>query len=491
MARPPPPPCSRVPFPQPVIGRGPAGDQNAGVTEPADPTSDARPLTAEFYQRVLDQIPTPIVVVDRAGTIVYGNRIISETSGLRLEEARGRTIMEFIHADDVPWAIDAFLALSEAGRDDSPWASEPWAPVPMRVVDTSGRSLHVEVTGANSLHDDIIDGFIYEVRHGAEPHMLRNVLTGLAAGRPVDELSQIVAEMIAAPPIRLEVVIADVGDGPARIVGVAGERLTAVLGSLDIDRAPWLTAGEQPSQLEVHDLDEPYRSLLADAGFADWFHVAVGDHAGGTAYRLAALTPYHHVPATGILHRLARATELLGVIRIRATNDALLARRARHDTLTELPNRAGLAAALDGDTPPTAVLFVDLDGFKPVNDQHGHAAGDHVLRAAAQRVQRAVRPGDVVARVGGDEFVVVLPAVDASQRLEATVRSIADRILRELTRPIEVNGVEIHISASIGVAIAPLGSDVDALVAAADAAMYEVKRAGGSGHRITVVSPVT
>ncbi len=467
------------------------GDQNAAVTEPAEPNPNARQLTADFYERVLDQIPTPIMVVDQVGGIVYGNRFMSHTVGLSLEEARGRNIIEFIHDEDVSWAIDAFGALSEAGRDDSPWASEPWAPVPMRVVDGSGRPLHVEVTGANSLHDDVVDGFIYEVRHGAEPRMLRDVLTGLASGRPVGELVQLVAQMIAAPPIRIEVVIAEVGSGRCRIVGATGERLATALADLDLDAAPWLTANDQPEQLEIADLDEPYRSVLTAAGFADWFHVAVGDGAGGTAYRFAALTPYHHLTATGILHRLARATELLGVIRIRATNDALLARRARHDTLTELPNRAGLAAALDGDTPPTAVLFVDLDGFKPVNDQHGHAAGDHVLRAAAQRVQRAVRPGDVVARVGGDEFVVVLPAVDASQRLEATVRSIADRILRELTRPIEVNGVEIHISASIGVAIAPLGSDVDALVAAADAAMYEVKRAGGAGHRITVVSPVT
>lgn len=464
------------------------GDHNAGVTEPADPTIDARPpLTATFFERVLDQIPTPIVVVDQVGGIVYGNRFMSETVGLQLDEAQGRNIVEFIHDDDVPWAIDAFTALSEAGRDDSPWASEPWAPVPMRVVDAHGHPIHVEVTGANSLHDEVVDGFIYEVRHGAEPRMLRDVLTGLAAGRPIDELVQLVAQMIAAPPIRIEVVISEVGDGRCRIVATAGERLTGALADLDLDGAPWLTASDQPAQLEVSDLGEPYRSVLANAGFADWFHVAVGDGAGGAAYRLAALTPYHHVPATGILHRLARATELLGVIRIRATNDALLAHRARHDTLTELPNRAGLAAALDGRTPPAAVLFVDLDGFKPVNDQHGHAAGDHVLRAAAQRVQRAVRPGDVVARVGGDEFVVVLPAVDASQHLDATVESIADRILRELTRPIEVSGVEIHISASIGIAIAPHGSDVDALVSSADAAMYDVKRTGGSGHRIAVI----
>jgi diguanylate cyclase len=90
-------------------------------------------------------------------------------------------------------------------------------------------------------------------------------------------------------------------------------------------------------------------------------------------------------------------------------------------------------------------------------------------------------------RVGGDEFVVVLPAVDGTLDIDLMVGSIADRILRELTRPIEVNGVEIRISASIGIAISPDGGDVDALVASADAAMYDVKRSGGSGHHVTIV----
>ncbi len=122
---------------------------------------------------------------------------------------------------------------------------------------------------------------------------------------------------------------------------------------------------------------------------------------------------------------------------------------------------------------------------------HAGAAGDHVLRAAAQRLQRAVRPSDVVARVGGDEFVVVLAALGGGggddDAPEQAVEGVAARVLRELCRPVEVNGVEIEISASVGVAVAPGDADVDVLLASADAAMYQVKRAGGAGHRITIV----
>jgi PAS domain S-box-containing protein len=122
-----------------------AGDGRTG--EPPDEPAD------EFYRRVLDQMPTPIVVVDSEGRIVYGNAYMSSSIRTSLDAASGRHLFEFVHPDDLGWAAEAFLALVEAGRVNEPWVEEPWTPVPMRVVDAQGNPLHVEVTGAHSVRD--------------------------------------------------------------------------------------------------------------------------------------------------------------------------------------------------------------------------------------------------------------------------------------------------------------------------------------------------
>ena len=159
--------------------------------------------------------------------------------------------------------------------------------------------------------------------------------------------------------------------------------------------------------------------------------------------------------------------------------DRLLS-QARHDALTGLPNREALAdrmaAAIEAGYRP-ALLFVDLDRFKLVNDSLGHAAGDRVLISTAERLRRAVREEDAVARIGGDEFVVL--ALSAPTRSGAA--QLAERLHGEMSRPFEVDGRSIILSVSIGVAFA--GHDVasaDELLRAADLAMYRGKTAGRS-----------
>jgi len=139
------------------------------------------------------------------------------------------------------------------------------------------------------------------------------------------------------------------------------------------------------------------------------------------------------------------------------------------DPLTGLPNRAGLARAWHTKTPAvTAVAVLDLDGFKPVNDAHGHAAGDRVLRVVAARLASCT-PG-VAARLGGDEFALLLTAA----RPEVVAVTLAARV----AEPVEVgDGVTVSVTASIGVAPRG-GDDLPVLLAAADAAMYRAKRTG-------------
>lgn len=155
------------------------------------------------------------------------------------------------------------------------------------------------------------------------------------------------------------------------------------------------------------------------------------------------------------------------------------------DSLTGLPDRAALFAALHAfsalpQTDPRrrfTLLFVDLDGFKPINDNWGHLVGDRVLAEIAQRLRAAVRPDDLVTRFGGDEFVVVLRGLQAVGDAER----VAARILARLQPPLDAGGRPMVVAASIGIAGSEgTGAAVEEIVAAADRAMYAAKRRGGA-----------
>lgn len=162
---------------------------------------------------------------------------------------------------------------------------------------------------------------------------------------------------------------------------------------------------------------------------------------------------------------------------------------ARQDSLTRLANRRRFEEHLRtllvehrrGEPQSLALLFMDLDGFKAINDSQGHAAGDEILQTIAERLGRLVRHTDLVARLGGDEFGVLLG--EAKDR--AAVMLLAERLLETIRAPVRLNEVDCAVSASIGVALFPDHAlEAEALLQAADAAMYAVKRAGKSGIRL-------
>ena len=158
-----------------------------------------------------------------------------------------------------------------------------------------------------------------------------------------------------------------------------------------------------------------------------------------------------------------------------------LRHQAFHDSLTGLPNRALLHDRVDHALAASArshgtvaVCFCDLDGFKAVNDGAGHEVGDQVLVAVSKRIASLVRPGDTVARVGGDEFVVLVSDVDDTR----VATALAERIVSVLREPLTIDGRQVYVSASVGIAIAKPGATSHRLVAEADTAMYDAKRSG-------------
>jgi diguanylate cyclase (GGDEF)-like protein/PAS domain S-box-containing protein len=153
---------------------------------------------------------------------------------------------------------------------------------------------------------------------------------------------------------------------------------------------------------------------------------------------------------------------------------------AHHDTLTGLPNRASFTEHLnqaivlsERENQALAVLFLDLDKFKPVNDRHGHAIGDLLLQQVANRIRQCLRGADIVGRIGGDEFVVLLQNIHHVANAQQT----SEKICECLSLPYEVDGKILNIGVSIGIAVYPLhGSNAMQLVRYADEAMYEAKR---------------
>jgi diguanylate cyclase (GGDEF)-like protein len=147
---------------------------------------------------------------------------------------------------------------------------------------------------------------------------------------------------------------------------------------------------------------------------------------------------------------------------------------ADHDSLTGLVNRRVLGERLTRDFragTDLVLLYLDLDGFKAVNDRHGHAAGDQVLIEVARRIRAEVRDGDLVARLGGDEFAVLCPGLDP-----AAARELVKRLCRVVSEPIPGDGPVLQVGASIGVATAAGCAHGDDLLSRADAAMFEIKR---------------
>ena len=169
-------------------------------------------------------------------------------------------------------------------------------------------------------------------------------------------------------------------------------------------------------------------------------------------------------------------------VRERKRNQDLLERQANHDALTDLPNRRHFIQQLTEAVADLAInpgllatFFIDLDGFKSVNDTAGHDVGDAVLVAVGERIRMCVRPSDVVARHGGDEFTVLCQGVDD----ELVAAKVASRLVTSLRRPFDIEGHHLQIGASVGVALAHDETvDAQSLVRAADAAMYTAKQKG-------------
>ncbi|PYC44702.1 diguanylate cyclase [Pseudomonas soli] len=205
----------------------------------------------------------------------------------------------------------------------------------------------------------------------------------------------------------------------------------------------------------------------------------------------------HWLRETGnvVKDELGTPIKMMGVVRDITEEKAWanqLHRLAHHDPLTGLPNRLVFEERLEGalasarrNYSRVALVFIDLNGFKTINDSLGHAAGDQVLKTTATRLYEALRNSDSVARLGGDEFVTVLEGLSTERTPEDEARVIAERLLVSLDTPISVGNTRRRVGVSLGIALFPEhGQTRDQLIHVADLAMYEAKRSGDNQYRL-------
>lgn len=381
-----------------------------------------------------------------SGVVLEIDEATTQMLGWTPEQIVGQSSLILVHPDDHERAVGSWLEMmSKPGST---------ARTRLRYQHADGRWLWIELTNTNLL-DDPDEGVVV-----CECLDLTDEMAAHEALRAREELLDRIAETIPIGLLQY--------DHERRIV-YANERTTRICtgGTVSPNGDPFARMLPGDRQL----LDELLDATMRD-GLGRDLEVRI-EYVPGALRRcsinLRALSDEDGAVNGAILC----IDDITESARMRAE----LEDRATFDALTQCMNRASimeeLGALLDRGVE-LGVVFVDLDGFKNVNDKFGHVVGDGVLVEAAARLRSALRGGDLIGRVGGDEFLVVCPGL---RELKSVV-SVATRVSQMLLRDIEVYDTRVRLKASTGVAMAHPGVDVDALVASADRAMYASKREG-------------
>jgi diguanylate cyclase (GGDEF)-like protein/PAS domain S-box-containing protein len=415
------------------------------VIVPHAPGAFAEPATpgeADVAARV------GVLHTDGTGAVIRAEDSVLSVVGRERVRVEGHPVISIVHPDDQETAIVHWVAAKEERGVAHRWRS--------RVIRGDDSVFWAEITITNRI-DDAGDG---DVRIE-----INDISREVAAAEALAKEQSLLKELTETLPVGVAKFDAD-----GRIEYV-NEQLARLLG-----RDPAVVIARAING-EIAQLAGAFTELLGEGRSSRVVTARRRDDLDrDLEWTLRAVTSATGAVAGGVLcvADVTEATELRAALEERATTDAL----------TGCLNWAGtvgcLQAALGSASPGSGVglLFIDLDGFKQINDRHGHAVGDRVLEIVARRARGAVRPLDHIGRLGGDEFVVVAPGLPSIE----TARALAGRVSDAIGGVAEIDDLRVEIAASIGVAWADSG-DADVLLAEADRAMYAAKRASSSSLR--------
>lgn len=439
------------------------GAQPPHHPSPAEVDLDARAL--------LEAIPGAVVVIDGEGRVRWVNRAMEAMSGYADHELIGTNMLDHVDLTWNPLALESIgYALATPGER---------LPTMLRFRDADGRLLVMEATANNQFDTPGVEAMVVHLRPADERHLLDQILESFVAGEDLETTMGCVHAVAASETLRADSALLVLRPAPGETGTYASDPAVAALITLGGDGAPWHRAAEAEERVLLDGLDELPTGLRApadDLGYrACWCHPVSRP---GTAEVDAVLVLWRRElgpPEPNATMMAGRLVSLSELILERVEHSRQLAYSASHDQLTGLPNRATFFEAVEqhlaASGAPIGVIYLDLDGFKPVNDEHGHACGDAVLVEVGARLRASVRAGDTVGRLGGDEFAVACPAAT-----ERELVALAERILAVVRAPVTVGELVVRVGATAGLARgAGTATSADVVVAAADAALLEAK----------------
>jgi len=454
-----------------------------------------------FFEGVVANLGDGFAILGADGSVTFANQSLATLLRMPLDDLVGSNGLQLIHPDELSRALDAIVFATQF--------PDRTAVVPFQLRRGDGTFVDVELKSGTVPGPDG-DLLALVVRDGTTRTTVSAAIATIANDEPLASTATLLARAVASRWPNTAAMV-ELGSGAAahRVVeGVPAElqphhdpgdrRASGRPG--DTTRSPdgprpWDLARAQGHTVVVDLADMP-PALAEDArrhGFAACGVAPVDVPASDEACIIA----WFDEPAAAHLefpHAVIELAEILRLASERRYHLEQLSHAARHDPLTGLLNRGGFFTALDERLAAEdrggmlVLLYIDLDGFKPINDRHGHAIGDRVLVEVAWRIAQAVGADDIVGRLGGDEFALValVPAAGAGAAADA----IARRILAALTQPMMVGHGDgslvgpVKVSASVGVALMDAEDDAELIVDRADAAMYQAKAEGGARTRL-------
>jgi diguanylate cyclase (GGDEF)-like protein/PAS domain S-box-containing protein len=438
----------------------------------------------DHLERIVHGAERTLVVIEADGCITWVNHAAEALTGRTQDELIGHNILEFIDPDEVPVLLESMAYAAEAEPDYR------LRPMEFRLQTAHGEWRVVEAVTRNLLDDPVVKGFVVNIHDITDRRLIDAALNAIMTNAQVTESIALVAELVEEQVRNCRVAIGldPLAGGFTTTTGADLARDLIALATTQRtgdEVLPWqqAVATKLPRfDRNLHGVPEQLARTASGLGYyAVWsvpMVLATGEAQG-------CLVIWHGEPtAPSPAQRISidRAVRLSTIALERVRSEAMLVHAANHDMLTGVWNRSSFFCRL-GEVvrgarerdEHVALLFVDLDGFKPVNDRLGHLVGDSVLFETAKRIELTLRPDDMVARLGGDEFGVLCPGVRDDHEIEG----IADRLIAAVGEPIDLGETTVRIGASIGIAFAAdADHDEERLLDLADRAMYRAKEAG-------------